>query len=151
MLKREHRNVKQLFKMIENTPGKKTRQTTFLKLKNTLDAHMIAEEDVFYSRLKESNEKSNDEVLEAFEEHHLAKVISDEITDLPVDDDSWMAKIHVFKEMVNHHMKREETTVFRQARKWFTKEELLELGDEFESRRGEFIDGNERLIERKAA
>lgn len=138
-LKKEHREVKHLFKMIENTSGKKTRQKIFRKLKNSLDAHMIAEEDVFYSRLKDG-ETSKNEILEAFEEHHMAKLISDEIANLPLDDESWMAKVTVFKEMIDHHVEEEETEIFKRAKKQFTEEELSYLNEEFESRRDEFVE-----------
>jgi hemerythrin-like domain-containing protein len=112
-------------------------------MKNLLDAHMIAEEDVFYSRLKDgeaSPKSSEEETLEAFEEHRLSKFLSDEIADLPADDESWMAKVTVLGEMIDHHVKGEETKIFRMARNQFTEEELSELNDEFESRRGEFAE-----------
>jgi hemerythrin-like domain-containing protein len=150
-LKKEHREVKRLFKMIEGTPGKKVRQKIFMKLMNSLDAHMIAEEDVLYSRLRE-NRKTRDEILEAFEEHHMAKIISDEIANLSLDDESWMAKVTVFKEMIDHHVEEEETEVFKKAKKLFSAVELAELNHEFESRRDEFLDGQKpRPIEYTAA
>jgi hemerythrin-like domain-containing protein len=150
-LKKEHREIKRLFKMIERTPVKKTRQKIFMTLMNTLDAHMIAEEDVLYSRLRE-NEKTRGEILEAFEEHHLTKTIADEIANLSVDDESWMAKTRVLKEMIDRHVKAEENKVFKKAKKLFSRQELAGLNHEFESRRDEFlVDQSPRSIESKAA
>jgi hemerythrin-like domain-containing protein len=143
-LKKEHREVKRLFKLIEETPGKKARQRIFMNLKNSLDAHMIAEEDVFYSRLK-NNKNSKVEILEAFEEHHMAKIISDEIANLSLDDEAWMAKVAVFREMIEHHVEEEESEIFKQARRRFDEKELEGLNLEFESRRDEFLDGKTSL------
>jgi hemerythrin-like domain-containing protein len=137
-LKKEHRKIKLLFEMIENTSGKKARQKIFTRLRNSLDAHMIAEENVFYSRLQ-ANENSRSQILEAFEEHHMAQIISDEIANLPADDDSWLAKLAVFKEMIDHHVEEEESEVFAQAKKQFTPSELEAINREFEIRRDEFL------------
>ncbi len=150
-LKKEHREVRRFFKMIEKASEKKVRQKIFTKLMNALDAHMIAEEDVLYSRLRE-NEKTKDIILEAFEEHHLAKIISDEIADLPVDDESWSAKLTLFKEIIDRHVKEEEKHVFKKAKKLFSSKQLVELNHEFVSRRDEFLnDQNPRPIKALAA
>ncbi len=70
-------------------------------------------------------------MLEAVEEHHLAKVALWELERLPASAPNFDAKFTVLKENILHHVSEEEGDdgLFQQARKALKANELEELGD----------------------
>ena len=52
------------------------------KIIHELVIHMTAEEEVFYEAVKERSGEIKDDVDEGYEEHHVAKVLIDEIRHL---------------------------------------------------------------------
>jgi hypothetical protein len=45
--------------------------------------------------------------------------------------EQWTAQLTVLRELVNHHIKEEESTGFTGARREFDGDELAKLGDQF--------------------
>jgi len=56
-------------------------------------------------------------VLEAFEEHGVVKDLIAKIRRITGRDESLEAKVTVLKELVEHHVKEEESTIFAEARR----------------------------------
>jgi hemerythrin superfamily protein len=139
----DHRELEKLFRQLDMTTerGVKTREKLFSKLKNLLDSHSKSEETVLYDRLKEESHEVRESTLEAFEEHHVAKILLKELTALDKDDERWGAKLSVLKEALDHHIEEEESTIFSKARKCFTRQELAEMGEEFESLKSAHLAG----------
>lgn len=131
-LKMEHAEVKQILEQLDATTSKaaKTREKLLEKLDQKLLPHMIAEEEVFYSTLQH-NKESTEDVLEALEEHHAAKNVLDELHNLPYEKENWGAKLRVFKEMIEHHIKEEEHTIFDDARKALNNGQIEEIFTRF--------------------
>ena len=140
LLKKDHREVKQLFKQIEETSSRaeKKRTELFEKLKKELIAHSKAEEKAFYSRLKKEDETKED-TLEAVEEHHVVDVLLKELSSMPVTSDEWMAKFSVLKENVMHHVKEEEEELFKEAKEVISGEEAEEVGEEVEKQKKKYL------------
>ena len=138
LLQAEHDTMRKLLTDLESTTerGVKTRQELFATIKGALTLHEVIEEEIFYPELK-ANPKSEDTVLEAFEEHHVVDTVMAELEDLPVDDESWGAKAKVMKENVEHHMEEEEGEMFQKARQVFDRDELEALGTRMERRKTE--------------
>jgi len=136
MLKQDHDKVKKILGELDATTerGVKTRQELFAKVKLELEVHESVEEEIFYPALKE-HPKMKDLVLEAYEEHHVVDTVMAEIVDVPLDDETWGAKLTVMKENVEHHIEEEEGEMFKQARQVFSEEELADLGDRMAARK----------------
>ena len=136
LLKADHDKVKKLLTQLESTTerGVKTRRELFATIKTELTVHEVIEEEIFYPALKE-HPKAEDIVLEGYEEHHVVDVLMGELTDLPVDDESWGAKAKVMQENIEHHIEEEEGDMFVKARQVFDRSELLELGAMMEERK----------------
>ncbi len=117
-LRKEHRGVMAILNQLQDGDGNKGE--LFSKLKQELVPHLKAEEKAFYPALMEK-EGAREDTLEAFEEHHVTELLFKEIEKLPQTDERWNAKVKVLKELVNHHIKEEEHSVFKVA-----KEELEE-------------------------
>jgi hemerythrin-like domain-containing protein len=51
---------------------------------------------------------------------------------MPKGDDRWGAKMGVFKELVEHHIKDEESKVFKSAEKALDQDEIQDIMKQFE-------------------
>ena len=94
-----------------------------------LSRHASIEEQLLYPWAREYIEDEDDKVLEALEEHHVAKWLLWELEDLNPTDERFDAKVTVLIENVRHHVKEEESELFSDLRDVGTRAELLELGD----------------------
>jgi hemerythrin superfamily protein len=131
LLKKDHLTVKRLFERFEKArSGKKEIANRIVK---ELAVHAAIEEQLFYpaARLKAKRsgmEEAEEQVLEALEEHHVAKWLLAEIDKLDEDDERFEAKVTVLMESVKHHIQEEEGTLFRSIRRLFTRDDLVTLG-----------------------
>jgi hypothetical protein len=138
LLKSDHDEVKSLMEKVAETTERaiKTREETFAKIHQALQIHEAIEEEILYPALKEHPDLK-DLALEAYEEHHVVDEIMGEILQLPVDDETWIAKFTVMKENLEHHIEEEEGEMFPKARKAFDKDQLDDLGARMERRKAE--------------
>ncbi|MCD6023214.1 MAG: hemerythrin [Fibrobacteria bacterium] len=129
LLKADHRKVEELFKKLEDTTERavKTRTELFEKLRMELTVHALAEEAVLYPENKEIP-STRELGFEAVEEHHVVKILLDELSELSPDTEEWTAKLSVLKENVQHHVKEEEGEIFPKTKKALSAEELDEMG-----------------------
>lgn len=142
LLKKDHKEVKALFKKLEKTTeqASKTREKGFELLERELTMHAEIEEQIFYPRLREED-KLRETVNEAYEEHHMAKILLQEIAQTSPEDEAWAAKLSVLKEMVEHHIEEEEKELFPKAARELGKEESTALGRRIDAAKKEKLKG----------
>ncbi len=128
-LKKEHKEVQEIFEKLEN--GKGNKEELFTKLKKELLPHLVAEEKVFYAALMKK-EGAREDTLESYEEHHVTEKLFSEMEKMSRDDERWEAKLKVLKELVFHHIKEEERKLFKVAEKELGKDEFPTIMDRFE-------------------
>lgn len=130
LLEQEHRRFEELMKQGEDTTerARQTRRELLITLAAELNAHELMEEKVLYPALQ-SHPEARAIVLEGYQEHHVADLILNELRDVAADDEQWAAKFKVLKENVEHHIKEEESEMFRTARGIFSREELQDLAE----------------------
>jgi iron-sulfur cluster repair protein YtfE (RIC family) len=134
LLKSDHDEVKKLFKEIE---AEEDQEAIFNQIKGALEVHATIEEEIFYPAVKKArSEEVKDEVREAYEEHTQIKALLAAIADISPDDESYLAKIKVLKEDVEHHVKEEEGEMFPDARKYL-RHKLEDLGAQMQARKDE--------------
>ncbi|WP_028571742.1 hemerythrin domain-containing protein [Desulfonatronum lacustre] len=133
MLKKDHVEVKGILGQLKQTKesAPKKREELFKKLREELVPHMKAEESAFYPPLLEKKEARED-AMEGIEEHHVSELVLKELEKMPKDDDKWGAKVAVFKELVEHHIKEEEGTLFKIAEKALDPDEFKTISKKFE-------------------
>jgi len=132
MLKAEHAEVEKLFKRFEalGPRAKKAKADIADRVIAALSQHAAIEEQVLYPAARERMPDDEQLVLEALEEHHVAKWLLSEIDSSTPDDERFTAKFTVLAENVRHHVKEEEREMFPKLRKQFTKKELDALGEQ---------------------
>lgn len=114
VLKNEHDKVRRLFDKVFKQP--ESSEETFSLIYRDLEAHMSGEEQFFYPEL-ESDESIREQVLEAYEEHNMGKILLNELEGMSSGDERWMAKLKVLGEIISHHIEEEESSIFPKARK----------------------------------
>ncbi len=138
LLKEDHREVKGLLEQMEKTTGRgaRKRQQLWEKYRMAMLAHAHAEQRVFYQPLLQEGDDP-ETILEAEVEHQVVERLMDDIAMTDVSDDKWVAKITVLKELVGHHVKEEESSIFKEARKAFDRKQLDAMGEAFEQAKQE--------------
>ena len=138
VLKADHDKVTDLFDTFEGLGPRahKTRESTVAKIIEELSVHAGIEETVFYPAVRERLAAGDEPmVLEALEEHHLVKLTLNELESMTSQSERYVAQVTVLREVVDHHVKEEETELFKQVRKAFTKTELVDLGEQLDAAR----------------
>jgi hypothetical protein len=130
MLKKQHREVDALFKRAEKSERPDERRRIVAEIKENLELHMRLEEEMFYPAVREAPARAaEDTVLEAYEEHAVAKAAMARLSETDPEDERFSAKTTVLHELIKHHVKEEEQEMFKLARK-LGKEELRALGEQ---------------------
>jgi hemerythrin superfamily protein len=131
LLKGDHREVEQLFKRFERagSGAHRAKGQLVASMIEALSRHAEIEELVFYPAVREQMPKSESDVLEALEEHHLVKVVLRELESLDPSAERFDAKVTVMMEAVRHHVKEEENDLFPKVRSRIDRRELVDMGD----------------------
>jgi len=129
LLKKQHREVEALFKRIGKTEEASERRRLMDEISAKLTMHTKLEEEIFYPAVREvPTKKAEEMVLEAYEEHHVVKLVLAELPRVDPEDERFEAKMTVLKEMVEHHVAEEEDEMFKLADK-IDEDELEALGE----------------------
>ncbi|MDQ6929751.1 MAG: hemerythrin domain-containing protein [Candidatus Eremiobacteraeota bacterium] len=132
LLKADHDKVRGLFKQVEGLGDRATtsRRDLFDQIDEELTLHSKIEEKLLYPQFKEraKDSEQKDEVLEAYEEHAVAKRLMKELEGIEPTDERYKAKLQVLIEGVKHHADEEEKELFPMARELFKPDELKEMG-----------------------
>ncbi len=62
----------------------------------------------------------------------MSELIQKELEMMPKGEDQWGAKMSVFKELVEHHIKDEESKVFKSAEKVLDQDEIQNIMKKFD-------------------
>lgn len=124
LLESQHREVEALFAELEKAEsGRKDIVTT---LAQKLLAHMFVEQTIVYPAFADATEES---VHEGYEEHELARFALSRVLGTRSNDATFDAKIKALRELIEHHVKEEERTMFPRARA-LGEARLAEIGRE---------------------
>jgi len=130
LLKKQHGEVKDLFKQYDAAEEDSEKQELFEEIADDFAAHGEIEEKIFYPAVYVGELK--DKLQEAVEEHLAAKRIVADLLDMEPADEQFDAKMKVLKELIEHHVEEEEGELFPLVEKNFAREELDMLGQQME-------------------
>lgn len=133
----KHREMEALLDQLESAQVADARADLLRSVTAELARHMAIEERVLFPAIREElgpkdPETFSDEVLEALEEHHVLKVLLDELHDMDAGDERFPAKAEVLAETVEHHHVEEEDELFPALVKAWSDDRLEELGAELQ-------------------
>ena len=132
LLKEDHKEIKRTFAAFEKAGEKAYAEKRRLvdKMIELLTVHTYIENEVMYPRVRELVPELEDDVLESYEEHHVADVLVMELSTMKPDDERFTAKTTVLIENVRHHIEEEEDEWFPQVREALGRKVLQDIGAE---------------------
>jgi len=132
LLKKDHQEIKRAFaafeKAGENAHARKGQLVD--RIIELLTVHTYIENEIMYPRVRELLPEVEDDVLESYEEHHVADVLVVELAGMKPDNERFTAKATVLIENVRHHIEEEEQEWFPQVREGLGRKVLQQLGAE---------------------
>jgi len=132
LLKDEHQQIRKAFRSFVNDAARaeKAKGKIVDTIIELLTVHTYLENEVMYPRVRALLPELEDDVLESYEEHHVADVLVLELSAMEPSDERFDAKTTVLIENVEHHMEEEEQEWFPQVRKGLGRKTLQEIGAE---------------------
>jgi hemerythrin-like domain-containing protein len=130
LLKDDHKQILRAFKDFEDAGDDAfvTKGRLVDRIIELLTVHTYIENEVMYPRVRELVPELEDDVLESYEEHHVADVLVMELSTMKPDDERFTAKTTVLIENVRHHIKEEEDEWFPEVREALGRKVLQEIG-----------------------
>ena len=131
LLKADHKEVRQLFREFEKAgDGAEARKGQLVnKILELLTVHTYIENEVMYPEVRSRVPDLEDDILESYEEHHVADVLCMELATMSPSAERFDAKVSVLIESVTHHMDEEEQDWFPAVREHLGRKELSEIGE----------------------
>jgi hemerythrin-like domain-containing protein len=131
LLKEDHQEVKKLFREFERAGDDATVRKGDLvkKMIELLTVHTYIENEIMYPEVRKLVPDVEDDILESYEEHHVADVLCMELFVMKPDNGRFDAKTTVLIENVEHHIKEEEEEWFPKVREALGRNQLAELGE----------------------
>ena len=132
-LHQDHEDVSELIEQCLKTEASAERNQLFKEIMTMLIAHSEAEQNVLYKKMQKSeDEKTRSFVFEGLNEHQIVEQQLKQMARARNKaGEQWTAQLTVLKELVNHHVKEEESTGFSCARSEFDREQLEKFGEQF--------------------
>jgi hemerythrin superfamily protein len=129
MLKQDHKDVKALFRQFQQRNVTKVAKGHLVaKMIELLTVHTYIENECMYPEVRKLLPALEDDILESYEEHHVADVLILELSVLDPEDERFEAKTTVLIESVTHHIDEEEQDWFPKVRDGLTRAQLQQLG-----------------------
>jgi hemerythrin superfamily protein len=145
VLQEDHKRIRELAKELAEADSAPRRKTLVRELKPLLTAHARSEEAAVYTPMMQLRKSADSREAgnEGMVEHNLVDIILERLsTTQDASADLWKAHAQVLHELLEHHIKEEESDVFE------------ELGEHFdpaqrEGMAAEFIKGRDKLLKQK--
>jgi hemerythrin-like domain-containing protein len=131
LLKQDHKEIRKLFREFEQAGERalKRKGQVVDRILEALTVHTYIENECMYPEVRKLLPDLEDDVLESYEEHHVADVLCMELATMSPDDERFDAKATVLIENVSHHMDEEEQDWFPKVRGGLGRKQLQELGE----------------------
>jgi hemerythrin superfamily protein len=130
MLKQDHKEVKKLFKQFQQAGEDATEEKGRIvgAILEALTVHTYLENECMYPEVRRLLPDLDRDVLESYEEHHVADVLCAELAAMSPQHEHFDAKTTVLIESVTHHIEEEEQDWFPKVREGLGRKRLQELG-----------------------
>ena len=137
LLKQDHQEIRRVFRDFEgageNAHAAKGKIVD--RIIELLTVHTYVENEVMYPRVRALLPDLEDDVLESYEEHHVADVLVMELAGMDRSDERFEAKATVLIENVTHHIDEEEQDWFPKVREGLSRTQLRDIGEELAAAR----------------
>jgi len=145
LLKRDHREVEELFTQFGKSTDDAERIHLAQRICSALSVHAKVEEELFYPAARDALGRDDASlVYEADVEHGSLKQLIAEIDGNTAKDEMFFARMHVLKEYVQHHVREEEMRLMPAVRRSVVN--LDALGDSIAQRKQDLSEQAESAL-----
>ena len=134
LLKKQHKEVKALFKKIENTEGARERRRLMNEISIALEGHTAIEEEMFYPAIRNVT-GCGSRVDDAYHEHQTVKDLLYQMTSIDPVSEEFDQKLAELKDAVIHHVEEEESEMFPRVEQRMASLELEDFGRRMHERK----------------
>ena len=132
-LRKDHDKQRALMKVVLDTSGDSEVRSSFFKLlKESLEAHAIAEERHFYGPLLQEDETIGLSRHGIAEHHQLDKLI-EKLEHTDMSSPQWLPICKDLANKLEHHLAEEEKEFFQQAGKILSDKQKEDLAEKYEA------------------
>ena len=130
ILKNDHKQIRKLFKQFQavGEDAEKRKGDIVKQIIEELQVHTYLENECMYPEVRKLLPDLEDDILESYEEHHVADVLVAELYAMKPSDERFDAKTTVLIENVLHHIEEEEQEWFPKVREGLGRKQLQDLG-----------------------
>jgi hemerythrin superfamily protein len=143
LLKRQHREVEELFAQAEKAGGEEKRELANA-IADKLAVHVAIEEKYFYPATRTT--RTEQLLREAVEEHLSAKRLLADLIEADPENPQFDAKVKVLKAQIKHHVDEEEGQLFPKVLDLISTQELEDLAVVMQDTAEELEQGEPREI-----
>jgi hemerythrin superfamily protein len=137
LIKQDHREVRRLLQQLREAQGSRDQcAQLFTHLRDELERHAHAEEQVFYPALQ-GVEATQEMMEEAREDHQLVAALLQELATTPPGSAEWDERLQILEENVQEHVEEEESDIFDAARQLLSPEEATEFAERWQTAKQE--------------
>jgi hemerythrin-like domain-containing protein len=137
-LLKDHKKQRDLNAKLVAAKTKEEKKQYRKALYDALYPHIEGEDASIFKFLYEKSGKYQEDALEAMQEHHLDRILLDELMSLDLDDEVLLAKSKVLEEVNGHHLDEEEKTHFPNLESAASDDELDALFERYEKAEEQF-------------
>ena len=137
LLKADHKEIRGLFRKFQGAGDRavKTKARLVSQIIERLTVHTYLENEVMYPQVRALLPELEEDVLESYEEQHVADLLCMELAAMPADAEHFDAKTTVLIESVTHHIEEEEQDWFPKVRAGLGRKQLQDIGAKLEQAR----------------
>ncbi|MEV7228231.1 MULTISPECIES: hemerythrin domain-containing protein [Polymorphospora] len=129
LLTNDHQQMRRMFQEFQAAGDDMTKKVKLVgQILEALTVHTYIENECMYPETRRLLPDLDEEILESYEEHHVADVLSFELAMMDPDDENFEAKTMVLIESVTHHLDEEEQEWFPTVREGLSREQLQDIG-----------------------
>jgi hemerythrin superfamily protein len=130
LLRADHQEIRKTFREFQSAGEGATAKKGNLvqKMIELLTVHTYIENEIMYPEVRKLLPDLDEDVLESYEEHHVADVLCTELFAMKPDAERFNAKTVVLIENVTHHIEEEEQEWFPKVRAGLGRKQLADLG-----------------------
>jgi hemerythrin-like domain-containing protein len=137
-LKEDHEKQRKLAQELTEAKSHEEVEKSRQALYDALYPHIEGEDASIFDFLKTAGDKARSGALEAMEEHHVDRVLLNELMEMDLNDERLLAKAKVLKEVNGHHLDEEEEEHFPRLESLASDSDLDNLFKQYESTEEEF-------------
>jgi len=128
LLKEDHKELKRVFREFEGAEDAAERGRLVARMAELLTVHTYIENECMYPEVRKLLPDLESDILESYEEHHVADLLVEELGALDPSDEHFEPKTTVLIESVEHHIQEEEDAWFPKVREGLSRTQLQEIG-----------------------